>query len=67
MADKDVSKFRSRTLWMCWGILFLTFALVFDGKIDGGNWQIVSLGVLTAWQLRRYGDNKLFANGGDQE
>ena len=59
-----VAKFRSRTLWMCWGILFMTCALVFGGKVDSGTWQIVTLGVLAAWQLRRYGDNKLAAENG---
>ncbi len=63
-ANGTVSKFRSRTLWMCWGILLLTFALVFDGKIEGVGWGTVSLGVLAAWQLRRGWDNKLAAENG---
>ena len=55
-------KFRSRTYWMCWGILILTILMVYFGKIDGNNWQIIALGVLAGWQARRAWDNKLLAD-----
>jgi hypothetical protein len=64
MADRDENRYRSRTYWMCWGIVALSFGLVAIGKIDSAGWVTVALGVLGAWQLRRYGDNKLFAENG---
>jgi hypothetical protein len=59
-----MGRYLSRTYWMCWGILLMGTALCYCGKIDGAGWSTVSLGILAAWQLRRYGDNKLAANGG---
>lgn len=56
-------RLRSRTYWLCWGILGLASVLTYTGRLDGPGWVTVALGTLTAWQLRRYGDNKLQADG----
>lgn len=58
------SRYRSRTYWLCWGIVLLAAALTWTGKMDGAGFGTVAIATLTAWQLRRYGDNKLHAENG---
>jgi uncharacterized membrane protein len=64
MSIKVENKFRSRTYWLCWGIVLLVSALTYVGKVDGAGFGTVVIATLGAWQLRRYGDNKLAAENG---
>lgn len=60
--DKTESRYRSRTYWLCWGILILASALCWAGGIDGAGWVTVTLGTLGGWQARRAYDNRLNAD-----
>ena len=64
MAKSPENRYRSRTYWMCWGIILMSFGLALAGKIDGAGWGTVALGVVAAWQIRRGYDNKLAAENG---
>ncbi len=61
MAEKKwtFGRYRSRTYWLIWGTMFIASVLCYQSKIEGSGWVTVSLGLVAAWQLRRYGDNKL--------
>jgi len=59
------TKYRSRTLRLCWGILIIATALAAAGIISGASWVTASGTVLVAWQARRYGDNRLRAGGAE--
>jgi FtsH-binding integral membrane protein len=58
--EDDMNRYRSRTYWLCWGIVLLSTVLCSFGRIEGAGWITCNLGVLAAWQLRRAHDNKLF-------
>ena len=64
MTAKTDNRYRSRTYWLCWGIILLAAGLTLVGKVDGAGFGTVSIATLGAWQLRRYGDNKLAAENG---
>jgi hypothetical protein len=57
-------RYRSRTYWLCWGIVVLSAALTWTGKLDGAGWVTAALGTVGAWQARRAYDNKLLAENG---
>ena len=64
MGTRDENRYKSRTYWLCWGIVLLAAALTWTGKMDGAGFGTVAIATLGAWQLRRYGDNKLLAENG---
>jgi hypothetical protein len=64
MEPKAESRYRSRTYWLCWGILMISSILCWGAKIDGAGWVTVTLGTLGGWQARRAWDNKLDSEGG---
>ena len=60
----EFSRYRSRTLWMVIGFTILTGFFCWFDKIEGVGW-LTFLGVLfSGWQIRRFKDNELHANGG---
>jgi uncharacterized protein YraI len=56
-------RYRSRTFWLCAGVLLVGTSLVVSGYLDGTAWVTVALGTLTAWQTRRHLDNRVQAGG----
>ena len=63
MANGD-TRYRSRTYWLVWGCVLLATGLCYQAKIDGSGWVASVIALITAWQARRYGDNKLAAENG---
>ena len=63
--NKTENRYRSRTYWLCWGLVALATGLCGFGLLEGAGWVTVALGVLSAWQVRRAYDNKLKAGGGE--
>lgn len=62
MGTPDFNRYRSRTYWLCWGVLILASALCYFKGIDGAGWVTTALGTVAAWQARRAWDNKLDAD-----
>lgn len=64
MGTVDENRYRSRTYWLVWGCVILGTTLTYSSKLEGTGWVTLVLGLVAAWQLRRYGDNKLMAKNG---
>jgi hypothetical protein len=60
----EESRGRSRTLWMVIGGTVIATVLLWYTKIEGGQWVNIVTVLFAGWQARRYGDNRLKANGG---
>lgn len=66
MPDQKVeSRYRSRTYWLCWGIMLLASGLVWFNRIEGAGWVTTAGLVVGAWQARRAWDNSLEVKRGD--
>lgn len=61
-SEKAESRYRSRTYWLCWGILILATSLAGSELLDGAGWVTTAGIVIGAWQARRAWDNKLDAD-----
>jgi len=59
-----MDRYLSRTYWLTWGLVGLATWLTYSDRITGQGWITVALGLFAGWQARRYGDNKIAANGG---